>query len=95
MKKEELQKTLNTRNRLYYKRQKLDNESEKDVVTKEIISITFVIEKVRKEIRLCDEVGDNARKMKEQIKEMEGKKQEKIKTEEKKKTKDKKKDKSR
>lgn len=55
---------------MYYKRQKLDNESDKDVVTKEIISVTSVIEKVRKEIRLCDEVGDNARKMKEQIKEM-------------------------
>lgn len=69
---------MNTRNRLYYKRQKLDNESEKDVVTKEIISVTFAIEKVRNEIRLCDEVSDNARKMKEQIKEMKEKEQEKI-----------------
>ena len=69
-KKEELQKTLNTRNRLYYKRQKLDNEGEKDVVTKDIISVTSVIAKIRKEIKLCDEVGDNARKMKEQLKEM-------------------------
>ena len=80
-KKEELQKTLNTRNRLYYKRQQLDNESDKDVVTKEIISVTSVIEKVRKEIRLCDEVSNNARKMKEQLKEMKengkGKEQEK------------------
>lgn len=78
-KQEELQKTLNTRNRLYYKRQKLDNESEKDVVTKEIISVTSAIEKVRKEIRLCDEVSDNTRKMKEQIKEMKKKEQEKVK----------------
>ena len=84
-KKEELQKTLNTRNRLYYKRQKLDNEGEKDVVTKEIISVTSVIEKVRKEIKLCDEVGDNARKIKEQIREMKEKEQEKIKIKEKKK----------
>ena len=68
-KQEELQKTLNTRNRLYYKRQKLDNATEKEVVTKDIISVTSVIEKVRKEIKLCDEVSDNARKMKEQIKE--------------------------
>lgn len=82
-KKEELQKTLNTRNRLYYKRQKIDNETEKDIVTKEIISVTSAIEKVRKEIRLCDEVGDNVRKMKEQIKEMEERKQEKIKVKEK------------
>ena len=84
-KKEELQKILNTRNRLYYKRQKLDNESEKDVVTKDIISVTSVIEKVRKEIKLCDEVGDNARKMKEQIKEMEERELEKVKVKEKKK----------
>lgn len=83
-KKEELQKILNTRNRLYYKRQKLDNESEKDVVTKDIISVTSVVEKVRKEIKLCDEVGDNARKMKEQIKEMEEREQEKVKEKEKK-----------
>lgn len=84
-KQEELQKTLNTRNRLYYKRQKLDNESEKDVVTKEIISVTSAIEKVRKEIRLCDEVGDNSKKMKEQLKEMEEREQEKVKEKEKKK----------
>lgn len=82
-KKEEIQKTLNIRNRLYYKRQKLDNETEKDVVTKEIISVTSDIIKVRKEIKLCDEVGDNARKMKEQLKEMEERKQEKVKEKEK------------
>ena len=76
---------MNTRNRLYYKRQKLDNESEKDVVTKEIISVTSAIEKVRKEIRLCDEVGDNSKKMKEQLKEMEEREQEKVKEKEKKK----------
>ena len=84
-KKEELQVTLNTRNRLYYKRQKLDNESEKNVVTKDIISVTSVVDKIRKEIKLCDEVGDNARKMKEQIKEIKEKEQEKIKIKEKKK----------
>ena len=94
-KKEELQKTLNTRNRLYYKRQKLDNEGEKDVVTKDIISVTSVIEKVRKEIRLCDEVGDNERKMKEQIKQMKERKQEKVKVKEKKKNMDKKKEENR
>ena len=84
-KKEELQKTLNTRNRLYYKRQKLDNESEKDAVTKDIISVTFVVDRIRKEIKLCDEVIDNSRKMQEQIKEMEKKKQEKVRVKEKKK----------
>ena len=33
-KQEEMQNILNTQNRLYYKRQKLDNETEKDSVTK-------------------------------------------------------------
>ncbi len=94
-KKEELQKTLNTRNRLYYKRQKLDNESEKDAITKDIISVTSIIEKVRKEIKLCDEVGDNARKMKEQIKEMKEREKGKVKKKEEKKIKDKKKYKNR
>ena len=82
-KKEELQKILNTRNRLYYKRQKLDNESEKDVVTKEIISVTSAVKKIRKEIKLCDEVGDNSKKMKEQIKQMREKEQEKTRIKEK------------
>ena len=40
-KQEKLQRLLNTRNRLYYKRQKLDNESEKDSVIKEIINVTM------------------------------------------------------
>ena len=93
-KKEELQKILNTRNRLYYKRQKLDNESEKDVITKEIISVTSVVDKIRIETKLCDEVSDNSKMMKEQIKEMKDKEQEKINVKEKKKNKDKKKDKS-
>ena len=47
-KQEEMQNILNTRNRLYYKRQKLDNENEKDSVTKEIINVTSVLQKVRK-----------------------------------------------
>ena len=94
-KQEELQKTLNTRNRLYYKRQKLDNESEKDDVTKEIINVTSAVEKIRKDIGLCDEVSDNTRKMKEEIKQMKEREQEKVKVKEKKKNMDKKKDKNR
>lgn len=81
-KKEELQKILNIRNRLYYKRQKLDNESEKDGVTKEIIDVTSVLTKVRKEIRLCDEIYDKVPKMKKQIKEVDEKEKQKIKEKE-------------
>ena len=72
-KKEELQKILNIRNRLYYKRQKLDSEIEKESVTKEIINVTSGLAKVRKEIKLCDEIYDGVPKMKEQIKEVDEK----------------------
>ena len=81
-KQEELQKILNARNRLYYKRQKLDNESEKDSVTKEIIDVTSVLQKVRKEIKLCDEIYDKVPKMKEQLKELNDKEKQKIKEKE-------------
>lgn len=69
-KQEEMQKILNTRNRLYYKRQKLNNESEKDSVTKAIIDVIAILAKVRKQIKLCNEIFDNVPKIKEQIKEM-------------------------
>lgn len=74
----EMQKILNIRNRLYYKIQKLDNESEKDNVTKEIIEVTSVLAKVRKEIELCDEIYDGVPRMKEQIKELDDKEKKKI-----------------
>ena len=66
-KQEEMQKILNIRNRLYYKRKKLDNESEKDSVTKEIIEVTFVLTKVRKEIKLCDEIEKRVSVIKKEI----------------------------
>lgn len=70
-KQEEMQKILNTRNRLYYKRKKLNNESEKDSVTKEIIDVTSVLQKVRKEIKLCDEIEKSVPLIKNEIKELE------------------------
>ena len=89
-KQEELQKILNIRNRLYYKRQKLDNEIEKDRVTKEIIDVTSTLTMVRKEIKLCDEIYDGVPKMKEQLKELDDKENQKIKEKEEKKLKKKK-----
>ena len=89
-KQEELQKILNIRNRLYYKRQKLDSGIEKDMVTKEIIDVTSVLTKVRKEIKLCDEIYDNVPTMKEQLKELDDKEKQKIKEKEEKKLKKKK-----
>ena len=72
-KQEELQKILNIRNRLYYKRQKLDSGIEKDRVTKEIIDVTATLTRIRKEIRLCDKFYDDEPKMKEQLKELDDK----------------------
>lgn len=81
-KQEELQKILNIRNRLYYKRQKLDSGIEKDGVTKDIIDVTATLTRIRKEIRLCDKFYDDVPKMKEQIKELEDKEKQKIKEKE-------------
>lgn len=71
------------RNKNYSGKYSNVNESEKDTVTKEIISVISAIEKVRKDIKLCDEVSDNSKKIKEQIKEMKEKKQEKVRVKEK------------
>ena len=84
MKLREKQEILNTRNRLYYKRGNIENESEKDQITKQIIQVTDELKKVKKEINMCDEVVDNAVKMKEQIKQMEEKEQEQEKVQKKK-----------
>lgn len=74
----EKQEILNTRNRLYYKRGNTENESEKGQITKQIIQVTEELKKVKKEIKMCDEVVDNAEKMKEQIRQVEEKEQEKV-----------------
>lgn len=80
----EKQDILNVRNRLYYKRGNIENESGKEQITKQIIQVTEQLKKVKKEINMCDEVVDNAVKMKEQMRQIEEKEQEK---EQKKKTK--------
>jgi hypothetical protein len=45
-KQEEMQKILNTRNKLYYKRQKLDNEIEKDNVTEKQLKLLLLYKKL-------------------------------------------------
>lgn len=69
----EKQDILNARNRLYYKRGKVGNEIEKNEITNQIIAVTTELKRVKKEIRMCDEVTDNIPSMKEQIKETEEK----------------------
>ena len=88
-KQEEFQKILNIRNRLYYKRQKLDSGIKKDMVTKEIIDVTATLTRVRKEIRLCGEFYDCVPKIKEQLSKIDKKEKQEIKEAKKKDKKDK------
>ena len=46
-------------------------------ITKDIILVTDMLKKVKKEIKLCDVIYNNAPEMKQQIKEVEDKEQEK------------------
>ena len=55
-----------------------ENESEKNQITRQIIQVTKELDKVKKEIKMCDEVVDNAVKMKEQIRQVEEKELEKV-----------------
>lgn len=73
----EKQDILNSRNRLYYKRSNTDSEAEKDAITKKIMLVTTELNKVKKEIKMCDEVVDNAISMKEQVRELDNKEKEK------------------
>lgn len=72
----EKQIILNQRNKLYYHRNKCSNEEDKDAITKDIILVTDMLKKVKKEIKLCDVIYNNVPEMKQQIKEVEDKKQE-------------------
>ena len=73
----EKQVILNKRNNLYYHRNKCKNEEDKDSITKDIILVTDMLKKVKKEIKLCDVIYNNVPKMKQQIKGFEAKEQEK------------------
>ena len=71
----EKQIILNKRNKLYYHRNKCSNEEDKDAITKDIILVTDMLKKVKKEIKLCDAIYNNVPKMKQQIREVEDKEQ--------------------
>lgn len=73
----EKQIILNKRNKLYYHRDKCSNEEDKDAITKDIIIVTDMLKKDKKEIKLCDVIYNNVTEMKQQIKEVEDRKQEK------------------
>lgn len=75
----EKQIILNKRNKLYYHRNKCNNDEDKDkdAITKDVILVTDMFKKVKKEIKLCDVIYNNVPEMKQQIKEVEDKEQEK------------------
>lgn len=73
----EKQIILNKRNNLYYHRNKCDNEEDKDAITKDIIIVTDMLKRVKKEIKLCDVIYNNVPEMKLQIKEVDDKELEK------------------
>ena len=63
----EKQIILNKRNKLYYHRNKCNNEEDKDAITKDIIIVTDMLKKVKKEIKLCDVIYNNVPEMQQQI----------------------------
>lgn len=73
----EKQAILNKRNKLYYDRKKCNNEQDKEPITKDIILVTDMLKNVKREIKLCDVIYNNVPRMKQQIKEVEEKEQEK------------------
>ena len=76
-KQEELQKVLNKRNSLYRKRGMEKDEDKKDLITKDIIEVSKEVAKIRKELKICDEMQLKVYKMQRQLKEMEERKVEK------------------
>ena len=67
-KQDELKNLYNERNRLYYKRKGLDGETEKDVVTEDIIKVTDKIKNVKRELFYCDDIVERTNKMLEDVK---------------------------
>lgn len=76
-KKEELQKVLNKRNSLYRKRGMEKDEDKKDLITRDIIGVSKEVARIRKELKLCDEIQLKVYKLQRQLKEMEERKAEK------------------
>ena len=66
--KEELKDLYNERNRLYYKRKSITEDTEKDVVTEEIIKVTEKIKNIKKEMFYCDNLIERSTQIRENVK---------------------------
>jgi hypothetical protein len=75
VKKKDLQDAYNYRNRLYYSRNK---SADKDSFTEKIMGATKYINKIKNELRMCDDIERETIRINEQLKEF-YKKEEKIK----------------
>ena len=69
--KEKLRRALNERDRLYYRKKKLDDEEEKEAMYKEIEAVTERVKTIRNEIRFCNEIEKRVPAMEREIKELE------------------------
>ena len=67
---DDLKKHLNVRDKLYYKKKKLNIDEEKDAVYKDIIAITEQIKAIRKEIRFCNEIEKSVSEIKKEIEDL-------------------------
>lgn len=68
---ENLRKYLNERDKLYYKKKNLKTDEEKEIIYKEIITVTEKIKEIRKEIRFCNEIERSVPIIKKEIKGLE------------------------
>ena len=63
-----LRDLYNKRNRLYYKRKSMEDGTEKDAVTEEIIKVTDKIKNVKRELFYCDDIVERTNEAVENIK---------------------------
>ncbi|MFG6318446.1 MAG: relaxase/mobilization nuclease domain-containing protein [Clostridia bacterium] len=72
--KDNLRLLDNERNRLYYKRNKLNESKEKDEISKEIINVTEKMKKIKKELWYCNDIANKSNEVIENIKYVDDKK---------------------
>ena len=65
---ENLRDLYNERNRLYYKRKSMEDGTEKDAVTEEIIKVTDKIKNVKRELFYCNDIVERTNEVVENIK---------------------------
>lgn len=75
--KHQLKDLIRQRNNLYYKRQNMSENENKDEINKEIEIVSKVVTKIRDEIRLCNKIEVKIPAMKEELEKLKIKENEK------------------